>query len=266
MRLGIACSAAAAAATTFDPSAWGFDGYLLSTPYDASPARDGSAVQAAIRPGLVALDPQLDFAGKNAEQRGAALRALQAAIRVAAGAACPFVLVGGAAGGPGRANALEHTIQALQTASELARSCGVTLALCNSGALQDTRSLWHVQDVLRSLPVRICFDPETADVPASISVPRFAGRLALVRMRVSPADDASKVAARSRLLELLRGVAYSQWLVLQVDTAAAELPAHAAQAARAIREELARPVVPLSAYKGDRNAPRFVSRTAPAKG
>ncbi|MFO0837209.1 MAG: TIM barrel protein [Phycisphaerae bacterium] len=202
---------------------------------------------------IAAVESQIDFASMREADETEQRRQLRDIIALAGQVGAANVLIGGdraeAAAAP-RDRALSRIVAALRAAGPLAVEYNLTLAVRNGGALADSRELWHVVDAVRDLPIRACLDVNAINGPISLWIPRLAGMLALVRTRVD--ESATDGQDLERLINLLRGIAYRGWLLVDVADGAS-----AADAARRLKTEIAKPVVPLSAYKGDRNAPRF---------
>jgi hypothetical protein len=133
------------------------------------------------------------------------------------------------------------------------------LAIENCGMLAHSGDLWYVVDSAGAWP-RVCWNSDSAqgatDGP-SVALPRLARSLELIQLASPNAP---------LVIELLKGLAFDGWLCVSApsvagDAATGASPADWLPAAAAlVRQEWNKPVVPLTAYKGDKNAPRLPRR------
>lgn len=268
--------------------AWGFDGLVVSldAAWESSGAwadalctpdawlgrsRDHGLTPVAIHTGL-ALD-----AATRAARRGVTQR-IRATLDAAARAGFGRVIV--MAASPTR-EPLERSLErTTSTLGELlaadAKEPGadrMMLLLDNRGTGLTSRELWHLRDAVNSARVRYAFSPHDGQArhdPPSVSIKRLAGALDLVWLSavdanraVAVADAAAAGGEVEHTVELLRGLAFEGWLCISGpdSTGAASAAAVLSEAVRSLRALLARPTVVLSAYKGDRHAPRYRPRS-----
>lgn len=273
--------------------AWGYEGFELAefhTPTDLN-------IASALRSDLAGLRGKLEDANQqivalNAgvlvtapdPARGGAADHLRQTIELAAEVACPLVTTTAAPAptGADKTRLLDHYAGVLHLLANEASAHGVTLALENTGALALSQDIWHVRDAVSSPALRICLNPlntRLAGDSVSLAVKRLGAGLALVHLAdatfsagavseyVEPGKGAAKL---PYVLELLKGLAYRGWICLGWP-AGAPLAGDSAEqvlqaGARFLRGELDKPLVQLTAYKGDKNAPKYVStpRAQPA--
>lgn len=112
----------------------------------------------------------------------------------------------------------------------------------------DSQALWRASELLDS---QVALRVGGSESP-SISVKRLARRLRLVLMPSSHADFES--CRPDYVVELLKGMAFEGDIALEWST-----PDDVGKAIARVREELARPAVVLTAYRGDRRMPRLAS-------
>ena len=209
------------------------------------------------------------------------LRRVQDCIRLAAEIGYPFVGVGGSAtpGGFTRVGALEQTARTLHSLATAAGEQGVTLLLENAGAFASTQDAWFLRDAADLPTLRLCLNlvnAYEAGDPPSVAIPRLAATTSVVHLGDGEVGSNGRIKRFTTLgqgmldipyaLELLKGLAYDGWLCVHWPNAARKqlppadelLPA----AAQYLRAELDKPPVELTAYKGDKNAPRFTERAA----
>ncbi len=136
---------------------------------------------------------------------------------------------------------------------------GVRIAVLGSGQLRDTAALWRLRDAVQQPTLRVVYDVAQSADPPTLAIKRLGRMLHEVRLPAAwCAANAPEGAELSRLIDLLRGIAYDAWITIVPPDGAWD----AAGAVARLRELIAAPVVPLTAYKGDRNAPRFVRPAA----
>ncbi len=205
--------------------------------------------------------------------QGSVQRAMQA-VDLAAAVACPLVVFKalGDARGPGQAQLLSAYTEGLQQAASYAAQRGVSIAIENTGVLARTHNLWHVHDAVGLPTCRVCIDPARSvaagDSPSFVLL-RLAGGLGMVRfteLELDAGDEEPFVPKVSPsnptyIVELLRGLAYRGPVCISApaDTTADDCGDYLKRAAEVVRREIERPQVVLSAYKGDKNAPKFAS-------
>lgn len=162
---------------------------------------------------------------------------------------------------------------ALRTLVLIAADNGVTVAVENGGDFTDSAALWYIVDAVDSPLVQCCWSPFAARTRLerpTTSIPRLSAKLAMVhvcdgKFAANGGLESYAVPGQGdmeipRMVQLLRGIAYSGYLVVDwprlwvpsLADADKVLPA-AAKFLRPLIDE--KPVV-MTAYKGDKNAPR----------
>lgn len=234
---------------------------------------------------LVALNTSLSFCDPDREKLEANKRKLSDTIELAAKIGAERVVVCGdvLSGGMTRARAINQTSEILRELAIQAAERSVTIVVENIGDFASSRAMWTLNDAVRFPSVSVCWNQIYADMlneRPSISIPRLGHALGLVHLTDARLSEAGMIETyveigkgsleTERMIELLKGIAYDGWLCVewprlwQAALAPAEtiLPA----GAKYLRELLDRKPIVLSAYKGDKRAPKFVSRgPAPAK-
>jgi len=260
--------------------AWGYDGFEF--------ARSGG--EANHPADVPALRRKLDGAGQTliclhagalsgqADRRGlgVATQHARGCIALAAETRSPFVSVSGCrvpAGMP-KVRAAEQDTLALRALANEAVRRGVTLLFENAGAFSSSRDAWFLRDAAAIPALRLCLNvvnARAAGDPPSVAIPRLAAATSLLRLGDAEFGADHRVTRHvacgagaldvPRVVELLKGLAYEGWLCVHWPQAARKelppaeelLPA----AAKYLRAELDKPTVVLTAYSGDKNAPRF---------
>lgn len=170
-------------------------------------------------------------------------------------------------------------INTLRDLAPVAAKCNSRIVLENYGDFATSRDLWFILDAVDHPAVRCCWNPchaWLAGESASLSVPRLGSRIAMTSVVDARRDEDGQFESYAlpgdgqvgiaHYLRLLQGVGFDgpvilDWPLRWDDTLAAP---HAALPdglgrLRAMLEALsAEPV--LTAYKGDKTAPKFASR------
>lgn len=204
-------------------------------------------------------------------------------LELAARLGCPYVRVF-----PGQVEkfdtsraALSRIADALLTLVPLASRLGVTILVENSGDFAGSADLWFLMDAVAHPAVQCCWNQCSAmtlrERPTT-SIPRLGGKIAMVHLCDAKVDSAGVLGGYlplgdgdvevRREIDLLKGLLFDgylmfEWPKLWIPALAAPetaLPRTAAFLKEAI--EAKQPI--LSAYKGDKNAPKFASRSATA--
>lgn len=210
----------------------------------------------------------------NARSAGALRGRLERGLAIAGGANCSTVLLGG--DGPRIASAgniVAHSLGAIAAVLPLAAQAGIQILLGPGGAIRDNKMLWNLHDGLSSRAIGLWLDPLQARLfgePASISIKRLARGLRWVSLcdgAIDESNDSVKhtVAGQGDAdvalsINLLRGLAYDGTIAVDYPAAASGLADRDAlpkQSLDFIKGEFARVPVQLTAYKGDKNAPKF---------
>lgn len=205
-------------------------------------------------------------------------------IELAAKLNCPFVRVFGSEvpRGAGPDQTLNQIANALHDLAFHAAKHRVTILIENSGDFCGSKDIWYLLNVVNHPAVKACWNPLNAasiGERPTISIPRLGTRIGMVHLCDATFADgvvdqyvlpgAGSVELYSTI-RFLVGFGYGGYLMFDwpkmwvADLAEAEaaLPAAHEFIKNAIEEEQ----VPLSAYKGDKNAPTFAPPVAgPAK-
>ncbi len=232
---------------------------------------------------LVALNTSLAFCDRDARKVAAHRDKVRETIELAGRIGAEQVIVAGDVlpAGMSRARAISQTASVLRELAVPAAEHGVTIVVENIGDFAGSREMWLLHDAVRFPSVRVCWNQAYARMVGerpSISIPRLGHAFSMVHLTdvrytedglIDAYVDAGKGQLEmERMVELLKGVAYDDWICVewprlwQPSLAAPEkvLPAYS----KFLTEIISRKPVVLSAYKGDKNAPRFVSRPEPA--
>jgi sugar phosphate isomerase/epimerase len=175
--------------------------------------------------------------------------------------------------------ALSRIAKALILLAPAAARHGVTLLVENGGDFPGSQEMWFLIDAVDHPAVRCCWNQAHARLirerPTN-SIPRLGYRVGLVHLCDADFDDQGVLqqykpigqggAEIARQVELLRGIAYDGYLVFEwpklwVPTLPAPEQVLGATS-KYLRERLAEKQPVLTAYKGDKNAPRFAVRAA----
>jgi len=172
-----------------------------------------------------------------------------------------------------RETVMGRIVAALRTLVPVAAESGVTIVVENGGDFTDSAALWYLVDAVDSPLVQCCWSPFAARTRLerpTTSIPRLGARIAMVHVcdgKFAPNGGLESYAVPGqgdleipRLVQLLKGIAYTGYLVVDwpklwvpsLADADKVLPAAAKYLKPLIDEK---PVV-MSAYKGDKNAPR----------
>lgn len=203
-------------------------------------------------------------------------------IELAAQLKCPFVRVFGdeVPRYEQRQTTLLRIVDALRELAPAAAAAGVTILLENHGDFSGSRDLWYILDSVDQPAVRCCWHPchaRAAGDRLSISVPRVGRQISLVHLVDGRFNDAGGFDGYAlpgdgnvdmeKFLTLLRGVTYDGYLIFDwpklwqpslADPATA-LPA-ALTKIKALLTKI-EGVKELTAYKGDKNAPKYAAAT-----
>jgi len=228
---------------------------------------------------LVCLGTPIRVAGADADRTRSARSELLAFLDLAARLGCPLVRVFGGKPPPvGDRNAvLARTAAALRDIAPAAAARNVEILIENASAVPGSRDLWFVADAAAHPAVRCCWNPLAAAAIGerpTLSVPRLGTRIGMVRIsdgRFGPdghlegyALPGNGQAELTRLIELLRGIAYEGYVVFHWPQPRTGSPAPAEEAlpiaAKFLRERIDAKGEALSAYKADKTAPRFAQR------
>lgn len=196
---------------------------------------------------------------------------------------CPFVRLFAGEVQPRGDNyhkALSRIAAALSKLIPVATRAGVTVLVENGGDFPGSEALWFLVDSVGHPAVRCCWNPATAltiGERASNSIPRLAQKLGLVHLTDAEYDEEGVLlnyvplgqgaVGIARIIELLKGLVYDghvifDWPRLWFPSLAppdAVLP----DAAKFLRACLDDRQAVLTAYKGDKQAPRLSGTKMP---
>lgn len=191
---------------------------------------------------------------------------------------CPFVIVksGSVPRFYSRDRILQQIVETLRGLAHEAAERRVTILVENSANIASSRDMWYILDAVSHPSVRVCWNPRNAHSvgdAASLAVPRIGRMMAVTHMADAVFADDGTLARYvpvgqgqvdlARYLLLTRGIHSDTHLV--VNWPAPDSPPEPAALLAATREWIeqrlsAMAQAPeLSAYKGDKNAPRFAS-------
>lgn len=236
---------------------------------------------------LVCLGTALSFEVDDSRTRRDHQQRLRETLKLAHDLRCPYVRVSSGRL-PARASKprlLMNAAKALREMAPVATELERVILLENDGDFAASRDTWFILDAVNHPAVQCCWNPLNARLAgeaASLSVPRLHRRIAMTHLADAAFDSATGRLRNDaplgegqldleRYLVLLSGVACEPWLVvdrLPGQDAADFDPTEALTAAavwiRAALKKIAE-AGDLSAYKGDKNAPKYPVRQ-PAAG
>ena len=271
-------------------SQWGYDGFELTALHGeadlgliATLSDQAEAVQqklAAAGQRIAAINAG-EFVAHDSTAREGGKRRVISAIKAASAVGCRLVTVRPANEPRGAIHQriLDSVVEGLAPAAREAEAAGIVLGIENSGAVARTHDLWFVRDAVCSPAVRVCISPrrsaQSGDSPSTV-LNRLGASLAMVRFATSDLPEQAFEGERfvpeagslnpEFLLEILKGFAYEGWIGVNPAPGADEAAAGDAltHAAKFLRAETQREQVVLTAYKGDKNTPKFTTRSATA--
>lgn len=251
----------------------------LNLPLVPELAADPAAVRARFAEKgveLVCLGASANLSLARAHQAAKQKAFLTEYLELASALGCPFVriLPGDVPRNEGRRDVLSRLVERLLALAPVASRNHVTLLIENGGDFPGSDDMWYLMDALAHPSVRCCWNQcnaMTVRERATNSIPRLGSKIALVhvcdatfseqgmlREYCSPGEGEVEIA---RMIDLLRGIAYRGYLVFDwpklwipsLPEPSSVLPA----AAAFLRECVSAKQSILSAYKGDKNAPRM---------
>lgn len=173
-----------------------------------------------------------------------------------------------------REKTLARIAAALRDLAPVAAEQRVTLVLENQGDFVRSEDMWWVMDVVSHPAVAACYNPfngMTVRERPTTAVPRLGRRTRLVQICDGQFDPAGRLIEFKppgqgnveirRCVQILRGVGYAGYLMVawpkllvpELDGPEKVLP----PAAKYLRSLIDEKQMPLTAYKGDKNAPTF---------
>lgn len=225
---------------------------------------------------LVCLGSSVSLASRKREARRENARVLTDYVELAGRLGCPLVraFVGETGRLDTRPAALSRASDALMQLVPTAVRNEVTIVVENGGDFPGSADLWYLVDAVGHPNVRCCwnqFNALTIRERGTTSIPRLGRKIALVHVCDGDFDESGALLSHkplgeggaevARQIELLRGLAYNGYLMFEspklwVDSLPepeVALPA----AAAFLKARLAEKQPILSAYKGDKNAPKL---------
>lgn len=212
---------------------------------------------------------------KVAEQKGI----LGEYLELAAQLGCPYVrmFAGEIQKWDNQRAAQARIAEALISLIPLATSHGVTVLVENGGDLARSEELWFLIDAVNHPAVKGCWNVchgRTVLERPTVSFPRLGTKVALVHLSDAQFDPTGVLleykplgqgnAEVTRAIEILRGLAYQKYIMFEWPKRwMPQLPEPAAalaEAAKFLKAALAAKQPVLSAYKGDKTAPKFRAR------
>ena len=204
-------------------------------------------------------------------------------IELAGKLGCPYVrILPGRMGTPDSpTRALSRIASALQTLIPVAVESQVTLLLENGGDYLTSDAVWFLVDALNHPTARCCWNQFTAlyegERPTR-SIPRLGEKLGFVHLCDGEFNERGVLrgykplgegnAEIAKQIELLKGIAYQGYLVVEWPkerVASLPEPEEALPAAAEfLQARLAEKQAILTAYKGDKKAPKFAALRSPA--
>jgi len=234
---------------------------------------------------LICLSTGAAFHMNDAKEVAKNLAEVRETIELAGRLGCPMVRVFAGEIPKGRffyekrETVLGRIAAALKTLVTVAAQNRVTVVMENGGDFADSASVWYMVDAVESPRVQCCWNPfaaRTLGERPTTSIPRLAARIALVHACDGKFDASGALEGHAlpgqgqvewpRAVQLLKGIAYQGYLCVDwpklwipgLADADRALPA-AAKYLRGLLDE--KPAV-MTAYKGDKNAPRQGLATA----
>lgn len=200
-------------------------------------------------------------------------------IELAAELECPYVrlFAGEVQPWDHRRAALARIAEALISLVTVASKHGVTVLLENGGDFPGSDDLWFLIDAVEHLAVRGCWNQchaMTVGERPTVSLPRLGNKIGMVHLCDAEFDEAGVLlnykplgqghVEVARQIELLRGLVYDRYLIFDWPklwvAGLAEPETVLPQTATFLRERIAQKQSILSAYKGDKHAPRLAAR------
>lgn len=239
----------------------------------------GRLAQAGVE--LVCLGTSASFTSPKRRVLEANVTLARAHIELASRLGCPLVRVssGDASNGMSPAAALAQSGRVLRELAPFASEHRVCIVVENVGDLSRSEDLWFLMDATDHPAVMSCWNPVNGlcrGERPTISVPRLGKQLGLVHLCDARIDDhgylqdyaepGSGTVEIERLVHLLGGIGYDGYVIFDWPKLWVEDLAEPDKVLPKFREMVARIIdaepKPLSAYKTDKNAPKFRQRAA----
>lgn len=176
--------------------------------------------------------------------------------------------------------ALSRIAEALKSLVPVASRFGVTVLVENGGDFPGSEDLWFLIDAVGHPAVRCCWNQchaKTIGERPTISIPRLSNKIGMVHLCDAEFDEAGVLLGYKplgqghveivRQIEFLKGLIYDRYLIFEWPKLWVEsLPAPESvlpEVVKFFRERLEEKQPVLTAYKGDKHAPKL---SAPASG
>ena len=244
-------------------------------------ARDPEGVQALFREHkveLACIATSAVLSSRSTRARSEAKATIASHFELARRLGCPAVriMAGETESGESRQAALARVAEGLASLVPAAVRNDVSLLVENGGDFPSSADMWRLIDAVNHPAVRCCWNQchgLTLGERPTVSIPRLGLKLGMVRVCDATFDSSGALldyrplgagqAEIGRAVELLRGVLYRRYLMVEwpklwVPSLPAPeqwLPA----AAQFLKLRLAEKQPILSAYKGDKNAPKLAA-------
>ena len=230
---------------------------------------------------LVCLGSSASLSSRNKRENARQSSLIVEFMELASRLGCPFVRI--FAGQHERGDAPERAIarmaDALRSLAAAASRLNVRLLVENGGDFSSSQAMWYLIDAVGHPAVQCCWNQcsAMADLESpTLSIPRLGSKIGLAHICDANVDEAGvlrdyKLPGEGtvgvvRQIELLRGIGYRGYLMFEwpklwvesLSDAESVLP----KVAGCLKACLDSRQTILSAYKGDKNAPRFVGSVA----
>lgn len=227
---------------------------------------------------LACLGTDCSFDASERRMRADHAQRVRETIACAADLGCPYVTVrsGSVPAWHRHDRVLLRVVEAIGDLAPEAAEHGVTLLVENDGTLAGSRDLWFIVDAVGHPAVRACWNPANAIAAGDnhgLAVPRIGRMAAMARLCDGTLDSTGRIVEPAaigqgqlqldRFLVLMRGLGSEADLIVDMPagakTDAAEMLSASIEWIKQQREALAA-TPDLTAYKGDKNAPRYAGK------
>jgi len=189
---------------------------------------------------------------------------------------CPNVRIGAGRVQPldNRNAAMSRIGGLLERLVPIAMKSGITMLVENDGDFRNSGDAWFLIDAVGHPAVQCCWNQcraLTVHERATRSIPRLSTKIGMVHMTDASFDGRGALVGYKRLgegdaeigrqIELLKGLMYNRYLIFEEPTVGSDPKAVLEPAAKFLRECIEQEPTVLSAYKGDKRAPRMASPT-----
>jgi sugar phosphate isomerase/epimerase len=232
---------------------------------------------------LVSLGSSVSLTTSNRKELARQKGALQEYLELAQRLGCPYVRIfaGEAEARHDLRAALVRASEALMSMAPAAARMGVTIVVENGGDFPGSNDMWFLVDAVNHPNVRCCWNQcnaMTIRERPTFSLPRLGTKIAVMHTCDGLFDEQGVLLEYRALgegnveiakqVEILRGLVYQGFLVFEwpklwnetLPNPEAVLPA----AAAFLKQQIEAKQAVLSAYKGDKNAPKFRQPTQAA--